>query len=239
MSGLMGIPGSGLKPPHRRFRSHRARPLPECYQVQTQSLCDQQSEHMSDVANRIIGFASSALQALRSLWSPGNSQGRLQASIRQAELEGLQFAFYARLTAIIVVSVWLIWLVPWPRDLYYGAYAFGFFVLGLHPVPIAAPSSWRGDQAWLHSARRGFGDGRDPGPAPSHSRHRMAHPDPAARPGIPLRSPSPRRGRPHLFAETGALDGGVDPRHLVDRGLHDLLPAGHAAVQRCCCGRGI
>ena len=88
---------------------------------------------MSDVANRIIGFASSALQALRSLWSPGNSQGHLQASIRQAELEGLQFAFYARLTAIIVVSVWLIWLVPWPRDLYYGAYAFGFFVLGYIP----------------------------------------------------------------------------------------------------------
>jgi adenylate cyclase len=88
---------------------------------------------MSDVANRIIGFGSSTLQALRSLWSPGDPQGRLQASIRQAELEGLQFAFYARLTAIIVVSVWLIWLVPWPRDLYYGAYAFGFFVLGYLP----------------------------------------------------------------------------------------------------------
>ncbi|WP_262297517.1 adenylate/guanylate cyclase domain-containing protein [Microvirga sesbaniae] len=53
--------------------------------------------------------------------------------MRRAELEGLQFAFYARLTAIIVVSVWLIWLVPWPRDLYYGAYAFGFFLLGYIP----------------------------------------------------------------------------------------------------------
>ena len=88
---------------------------------------------MSDVTNRIIGFAASALQAMRSLWSPGRPQDRLQASIRQAELEGLQFAFYARLTAIIIVSIWLIWLVPWPRDLYYGAYASGFFVLGYLP----------------------------------------------------------------------------------------------------------
>ncbi len=88
---------------------------------------------MSDVANRIIGFVSGTLQRLRSSRSPGNPQDRLQASIRQAELEGLQFAFYARLTAIIVVSVWLIWLVPWPRDLYYGAYAFGFFLLGYVP----------------------------------------------------------------------------------------------------------
>ncbi|MFL4994244.1 MAG: adenylate/guanylate cyclase domain-containing protein [Microvirga sp.] len=88
---------------------------------------------MSDVANRIIGFVSSALQALRSLRSPGTPQDRLKASIRQAELEGLQFAFYARLTAIIIVSIWLIWLVPWPRDLYYGAYAFGFFILGYLP----------------------------------------------------------------------------------------------------------
>ena len=70
-------PGSGLDR-HRRFRSHRARPLSECYQVQAQSLWDQQSEHMSDVANRIIGFVSSTLQALRSLWSPVNSQDRLR-----------------------------------------------------------------------------------------------------------------------------------------------------------------
>lgn len=85
------------------------------------------------MANRIIGYVSSTLQAPRSLRSPGNPQDRLQASIREAELEGLQFAFYARLTAIIIVSVWLIWLVPWPRDLYYGTYAFGFFLLGYIP----------------------------------------------------------------------------------------------------------
>jgi adenylate cyclase len=84
---------------------------------------------MSDVAKLYVSY----LPALRSLWSRGNSQDRLQASIQQAELEGLQFAFYARLTAIVVVAVWLAWLVPWPRDLYYGAYAFGFFVLGYVP----------------------------------------------------------------------------------------------------------
>src|SRR5215213_7364790 len=83
--------------------------------------------------NRIIGHVSGTLQALRSRRSPGNPQERLQASIREAELEGLQFAFYARLTAIFVVAVWLIWLVPWPRDLYSGAYAFGFFILGYLP----------------------------------------------------------------------------------------------------------
>src|SRR4028119_32196 len=75
----------------------------------------------------------STFQAFQSLWSRRNSPGRLETSIRQAELEGLQFAFYARLTAIVVIAVWLIWLVPWPRDLYYGAFAFGFFVLGYVP----------------------------------------------------------------------------------------------------------
>src|SRR3712207_8072271 len=88
---------------------------------------------MSDLATRIGGFASRISDRLRPPWPLGRSQGRLQASTRQAELEGLQFAFYARLTAIIVVSIWLIWLVPWPRDLYYGTYAFGFFLLGYIP----------------------------------------------------------------------------------------------------------
>jgi adenylate cyclase len=65
--------------------------------------------------------------------SPDASKNRLHANTRQAELEGLKFAFYARLTAIAVVSAWLFGLVPWPRDLYYGAYAFGFFLLGYIP----------------------------------------------------------------------------------------------------------
>lgn len=88
---------------------------------------------MSDLARRILRLGHGSASVLRLPWSPDASKKRLKANTRQAELEGLQFAFYARLTAIIVVSVWLIWLVPWPRDLYYGAYAFGFFVLGYIP----------------------------------------------------------------------------------------------------------
>src|SRR5215211_3551311 len=87
--------------------AHRARPLSECYQVQAPCPWDQQSEHMSDVATRIMGSVSDTLQTLRELWASGSSEDRLQASIRQAELEGLQFAFYARLTAIVIVAVWL------------------------------------------------------------------------------------------------------------------------------------
>jgi adenylate cyclase len=88
---------------------------------------------MFDMAKRIIGFASNILRELQPIRLRRNPADRLQASIRQAELKGLQFAFHARLTAIIVIAVWLIWLVPWPGDLYYGAYAFGFFVLGYIP----------------------------------------------------------------------------------------------------------
>jgi adenylate cyclase len=67
---------------------------------------------MSHLETRVVRFASRISDGLRSLWPLGRSQGRLQASTRQAELEGLQFAFYARLIAIIIVSVWLVWLVP-------------------------------------------------------------------------------------------------------------------------------
>jgi adenylate cyclase len=88
---------------------------------------------MSATKSRTIGFGHKIARGLRLLWPSSTSKDRLRANTRQAELEGLQFAFYARLTAIIVVSVWLIWLVPWPRDLYYGAYAFGFFLLGYIP----------------------------------------------------------------------------------------------------------
>ena len=88
---------------------------------------------MSDMKSQTIGFGHRIASGLRLLWPSTTSKDRLRANTRQAELEGLQFAFYARLTAIIVVSVWLIWLVPWPRDLYYGSYAFGFFLLGYIP----------------------------------------------------------------------------------------------------------
>ena len=125
---------------------------------------------MSDLANRIIGFVSSALQAMRSLWSPGRPQDRLQASIRQAELEGLQFAFYARLTAIIVVSVWLIWLVPWPRDLYYGAYAFGFFVLGYLPYRLRHHPHGEAIKLGFIVLDVALGLSGDPGPSSGQSR---------------------------------------------------------------------
>jgi adenylate cyclase len=86
---------------------------------------------MSDMKSRIIGFCHGVVSGLRLPW-PSSTKDRLQANTRQAELEGLEFAFYARLTAI-VVSAWLFLIVPWPRDLYYGAYAFGFFLLGYIP----------------------------------------------------------------------------------------------------------
>ncbi len=59
--------------------------------------------------------------------------GRLEESIRAAELDGLAFAFWARTIAIVVVALWLVSLVPWPRDAYYAAFAAGFFVLGFVP----------------------------------------------------------------------------------------------------------
>ena len=88
---------------------------------------------MSDLVSRIVASARGFTNGVRSLWPRETPNGHLQASTRQAELEGLQFAFYARLTAIVIVSSWLFWIVPWPRDLYYGAYAVGFFLLGYIP----------------------------------------------------------------------------------------------------------
>jgi adenylate cyclase len=88
---------------------------------------------MSDLKSQIIGFGQKIANGLRLSWLPDASKDRLQSSIRRAELEGLRFAFFARLTAILIVSAWLFWIVPWPRDLYYGAYAFGFFLLGYIP----------------------------------------------------------------------------------------------------------
>jgi adenylate cyclase len=88
---------------------------------------------MSDSASQIIGYGQWVTNSLRSLWAAEASKDHLQANTRQAELEGLQFAFYARLTAIVIVSAWLFSIVPWPRDLYYGGYAFGFFLLGYIP----------------------------------------------------------------------------------------------------------
>jgi adenylate cyclase len=86
---------------------------------------------MSDLKSQIISLCQNITNRLR--WHSDASKSRLQASIRQAEVAGLQFAFFARLTAIVIVTVWLFWIVPWPRDLYYGTYAFAFFLLGYIP----------------------------------------------------------------------------------------------------------
>jgi adenylate cyclase len=87
---------------------------------------------MSDWATWTIAFGRNLRSTLRFPWRL-KERNRLQASIRRAEIEGLQFAFYARLIAIIVVSMWLFAIVPWPRDLYYGAYALVFFIFGYIP----------------------------------------------------------------------------------------------------------
>ena len=71
-----------------------------------------------------------AIAGLRRLPRPA---GRLQASIRRSELSGLTFAFRARSFAILVVSAWLMWIVPWPRDAYYVGIAALFFLLGYVP----------------------------------------------------------------------------------------------------------
>jgi adenylate cyclase len=53
--------------------------------------------------------------------------------VRAAELDGLAFAFRARTLAVVVVSVWLVLIVPWPREAYYLGLAAAFFVLGFVP----------------------------------------------------------------------------------------------------------
>ena len=81
----------------------------------------------------LVALLARMKRVFRRLGGLSRPNRRLARSIRRAELEGLQFAFYARLTAIVVVSIWLVWTVPWPRDLYYGTYAVGFFILGYVP----------------------------------------------------------------------------------------------------------
>lgn len=48
---------------------------------------------MSDSASRIAGYGHWVANSLRSLWAAEASKDYLQANTRQAELEGLQFAF--------------------------------------------------------------------------------------------------------------------------------------------------
>ena len=139
---------------------------------------------MSNLATRIVGFVSRTSKGLRSLRSLGNPQARLQASTRQAELEGLQFAFYARLTAIIIVSVVAVLARTLATRSLLRRLRLRVLPPGLHPVPPAAPSSRRDDQAWLHRSRRGLGDCRDPGPASG----RVSAPNGPFRPGCAARN---------------------------------------------------
>ena len=53
--------------------------------------------------------------------------------VQEAEEAGVVFAFRARCFAIAVVSCAVLILAPWPRELFYLAFAAGFFVLGYVP----------------------------------------------------------------------------------------------------------
>jgi adenylate cyclase len=79
---------------------------------------------LSSLRERVAGAAGLRLPQPR---------GRLRASIRRSELSGLAFAFRARTFAIVVVSLWLAYIVPWPRDAYYLGLAAIFFLLGYIP----------------------------------------------------------------------------------------------------------
>jgi adenylate cyclase len=54
-------------------------------------------------------------------------------AIATEEQAGLRFAFAARAVAVLVVALWVLFVVPSPRDLYYLLFVAGFFVLGLVP----------------------------------------------------------------------------------------------------------
>lgn len=74
-------------------------------------------------------FGGRLSAAFRSL----SATGRLFESVHRAELDGLAFAFRARLLAIAVVSLWILLLVHWPRSAYYFFLAVIFFFLGYVP----------------------------------------------------------------------------------------------------------
>ena len=59
--------------------------------------------------------------------------GRPDGTIQQAEEAGLVFAFRARCLATLIVALAILVLVPWPRNLYYLAFAVGFYFLGYVP----------------------------------------------------------------------------------------------------------
>jgi adenylate cyclase len=86
--------------------------------------------------------ATSAMANTRALLSPSSwmrsarsagMRGRIADAIASEELDGLRFAFLARTVAVVAVALWLPYIVPAPRVLYYLAFVAAFFVLGLVP----------------------------------------------------------------------------------------------------------
>ena len=62
-----------------------------------------------------------------------SSANRPRGAYRDAEEAGLRFAFQARCVAIAAISLALVVLVPWPRDLLYLCFAAAFFLFGYIP----------------------------------------------------------------------------------------------------------
>ena len=88
-----------------------------------------------NIRNEIPGARAKVARWAAELGFGGASPAaaRLRENVRAAELDGLVFAFWARALAIVVVSAWIVMLVPWPRDAYYAAFAAVFFGLGYIP----------------------------------------------------------------------------------------------------------
>ena len=92
-------------------------------------LCSRLWREPTSLLGRTATQTAPRLQAEASRIVPGRSNG----SIHEAEEAGLVFAFRARCLAILIVALSIIVLVPWPRNLYYLAFAVGFFFLGYVP----------------------------------------------------------------------------------------------------------
>ncbi|MEM1046236.1 MAG: adenylate/guanylate cyclase domain-containing protein [Pseudomonadota bacterium] len=60
------------------------------------------------------------------------------------EQQGLVLAFWARTIAVGIVAVFLAYLIPWPRSLYYLSWVGAFFVLGVVPYLLRKTPFWRG-----------------------------------------------------------------------------------------------
>ncbi|MEM8811096.1 MAG: adenylate/guanylate cyclase domain-containing protein [Pseudomonadota bacterium] len=59
------------------------------------------------------------------------------------EQRGLLLAFWARTIAVVLVSIFLLSVIPWPRSLYYLAWVAAFFLLGVIPNLLRTTPYWR------------------------------------------------------------------------------------------------